>query len=69
MIYQISKSHCLELLSSVHCDDATLDLFLMLLDICPLPKLTEIKVKSTDAYLHLLLVVSTYVIILLISLH
>ena len=46
MIYRISKSHCLELLLSSHCDDATLDLFLRLLDIYPLPRLTEIKVRK-----------------------
>ena len=45
MIYEISKSHSLELLFSSHCDDATLDLFLKLLDVYPVPKLSEIKVR------------------------
>ena len=45
MIYEISKSHGLELLFSSHCDDATLDLFLKLLDVYPVPKLSEIKVN------------------------
>ena len=45
MIYQMSKSHGLELLFGTHCDDATLDLFLKLLDVYPIPKLSEIKVS------------------------
>ena len=46
MIYEISRSRGLELLFSSHCDDATLDLFLKLLDVYPVPKLSEIKVSS-----------------------
>ena len=45
MIYQVSKSHNLQLLFSSHCDDATLDLFLKLLNAHPIPELPEIKVK------------------------
>jgi len=45
MIYQISKSQNLQLLFSDHCDDATLDLFLKLLNAHPVPELPEIKVK------------------------
>ena len=43
MIYQISKGHNLKLLFSGHLD--TLDLFLSLLDVYPVPKLPEVKVK------------------------
>ena len=46
MVYQISKSHGLELLFGTYCDDATLDLFLKLLEIYPVPKLSEIKVNE-----------------------
>ena len=44
MIYQMSKGHNLDMLFSDHCDDAALDLFLKLLDVHPVPKLSEIKV-------------------------
>ena len=46
MIYEISKSRGLELLFSRYCDDATLCLFQKLLDVYPVPKLSEIKVSS-----------------------
>jgi len=46
MIYRISNSHGLEFLSSTaYCDSATLDLFLKLLAVLPVPKLFEIKVN------------------------
>ena len=44
MIYQMSRGHNLDMLFSDHCDDAALDLFLKLLDVHPIPKLSEIKV-------------------------
>ena len=44
MIYQMSKGHNLDMLFNDHCDDAALDLFLKLLDVHPIPKLSEIKV-------------------------
>ena len=44
MIYQMSKSHNLNMLFSDTCDDAALDLFLKLLDAYPIPKLSELKV-------------------------
>ena len=44
MIYQISKTQGFELLFGTYCDRATLDLFLKLLDVYPIPKLSEIKV-------------------------
>jgi len=46
MIYEISKSCGLELLFSIHCNDATLDLFLKLLHVYAVPKLSEIKVSG-----------------------
>ena len=56
MIYEISKSRGLELLFSSHCDDATLDLFLKLLDVYPVPKLSEIKVSCffTENAVHII---------------
>jgi len=44
MIYQMSKSHNLDMLFSNDCDIATLDVFLKLLHAYPIPKLAEIKV-------------------------
>ena len=44
MIYQISRSHNLDMLLDDSCDKVTLDLFLELLDVYPIPKLSEIKV-------------------------
>ena len=44
MIYQMSKGHNLDMIFSDYCDDAALDLFLKLLDVYPIPKLSEIKV-------------------------
>ena len=44
MICQISRGRNLDMLLSDHCDDSILDLFLKLLDIYPIPKLSEIKV-------------------------
>ena len=44
MICQISRGRNLDMLLSDNCDDATLDLFLKLLNVCPIPKLSEIKV-------------------------
>ena len=44
MICQMSKSHNLDMLFSDSCDNAALDLFLKLLDVYPIPKLSEIKV-------------------------
>ena len=40
----MSRGHNLDMLFSDHCDDAALDLFLKLLDVHPIPKLSEIKV-------------------------
>jgi len=40
----MSKSRNLDMLFSVYCDNATLDLFLRLLNAYPIPKLAEIKV-------------------------
>lgn len=45
----MSKSHNLDMLFSVSCNDATLDLFLKLLDAYPIPKLSEIKVRNSEA--------------------
>ena len=47
MLYQISKSHSLDILFSDNCDNATLNLFLKLLDAFPIPKLVEVKVNYT----------------------
>jgi len=44
MICQMSKGRNLDILFSDSCDDATLDLLLKLLDVYPIPKLSEIKV-------------------------
>ena len=44
MIYQISKSQGLDILFSDNCDNATLDLFLKLLNVYPIPPLAEVKV-------------------------
>ena len=46
MICQMSKGHNLDMLLSDSCDDATLDLFLKLLNAYPIPKLSEIKVTQ-----------------------
>ena len=40
----MSKGHNLDMIFSDYCDDAALDLFLKLLDVYPIPKLSEIKV-------------------------
>ena len=40
----MSRGHNLDMLFSDHCDEAALDLFLKLLDVHPIPKLSEIKV-------------------------
>ena len=45
MLYQISKSHSLNILFSSSCDNATISLFLKLLDVFPIPKLAEVKVN------------------------
>ena len=55
MIYQISKSHNLQLLFCSHCDDATLDLFLQLLKVHPVPALPEVKVKYVQLNVRYLL--------------
>ena len=53
MIFQMSKAHNLDMLFSDRCDESTLDLFLMLLDAYPVPKLSEIKV-ILNSYLTLI---------------
>ena len=42
----MSRGHNLDMLFSDHCDNAALDLFLKLLNMHPIPKLSEIKVMS-----------------------
>ena len=49
MICQISKSCNFDMFSD-NCDNATLDLFLKLLKVYPIPKLVEIKVIATALY-------------------
>ena len=46
MICQMSKGRNLDMLFSDYCDNATLDVFLKLLDASPIPKLSEIKVTA-----------------------
>lgn len=48
MIFQMSKGHNLDILFSDSCDNATLDLYLKLLDAYPIPKLSEVKVRSNN---------------------
>ena len=55
MIFQISKSHNLDILFKNKCDKATLKLFLKLLDAFPIPKLAEIKVRCDSMKSELLL--------------
>ena len=50
MIFQMSKDHNLDILFSDSCDNATLDLYLKLLDAYPIPKLSEVKVRINDAW-------------------
>ena len=45
MIYHTSKHQNFEVLLNDECDDATLDLFLQLLEVYPIPKLAEVKVR------------------------
>ena len=58
MIYQMSKGRNLDMLFSGYCDNAALDLFLKLLDVHPIPKLSEIKVMSRSYAIHYTLMTS-----------
>ena len=54
MLYQISKSRSLNILFSDDCDNATLNLFLKLLDAFPIPKLAEVKVNYSSVYSYVI---------------
>lgn len=54
----MSRGRNLDMLFSGYCDDAALDLFLKLLDVHPIPKLSEIKVMLRSYTIYCTLMTS-----------